>query len=43
MKLELQEEEKLVKEWISLLVHIVREGFFMEDGVRSVLKEMGRV
>ena len=44
VQIELQNEKKsmnvLVTEWIALLVSIVQNGYFMPDGLKSVLLQM---
>lgn len=39
-KSELQEEERLTKEWISLLTNMTKHAYFMKDGFNTLFKEM---
>ena len=37
---EIHDEEKLVMEWIAFLVNLLRNGYYMSNGVKDIFKEM---
>ena len=39
---EAKDKDRLVGEWVALLVNLIKKGYYMKDGVKSVFREMVR-